>query len=53
MTRQLRAAGDPEAMSLWAGQAHEFAREIPAAELVESLSADARTAIAEASRRFS
>jgi len=53
LTKQLRAAGDPEAMSLWAGQAHEFAREMPAAELVETLAADARTAIAEAARRFS
>jgi nitronate monooxygenase len=53
LTKQLRAAGDPDAMSLWAGQAHEFAREMPAAELVETLAADARTAIAEAARRFS
>jgi nitronate monooxygenase len=53
LTTNLRRAGDPEAMSLWAGQAHEFAREMPAASLVETLAADARTAITEAARRFS
>ncbi len=53
LTKHLRRAGDPETMSLWAGQAHEFAREMPAAELVTTLAADARTAIAEAARRFS
>ncbi|MGH3761403.1 nitronate monooxygenase [Actinophytocola sp.] len=53
LTRMLRGAGDPEAMSLWAGQAHEFAREMPAAELVTTLGDGARAAIAEAARRFS
>ena len=53
MTANLRRAGDPEAMSLWAGQAHEFAQEVPAGELVTTLAADARTAIARAARRFS
>jgi nitronate monooxygenase len=53
LTKYLRRAGDPETMSLWAGQAHEFAREMPAADLVTTLAADARTAIAEAARRFS
>lgn len=53
LTRMLRRAGDPDAMSLWAGQAHEFAREMPAADLVTMLATDARAAIAEAARRFS
>jgi nitronate monooxygenase len=53
LTKMLRQAGDPDAMSLWAGQAHEFAREMPAAELVSMLADDARAAIADAARRFS
>ncbi|MPZ81437.1 MAG: nitronate monooxygenase [Actinophytocola sp.] len=53
LTRPLRGAGDPEAMSLWAGQAHELAREVPAGSLVVTLAADARRAIDEAARRFS
>lgn len=52
LTKGLRRAGDPEAMSLWAGQAHEFAREIPAAELVAELGAGARAALAEAAARW-
>lgn len=52
MTKGLRRAGDPEAMSLWAGQAHEFAREIPAADLVRELGAEARAALAETARRW-
>ncbi|MQA93184.1 MAG: nitronate monooxygenase [Streptosporangiales bacterium] len=42
MTRPLRAAagkaGDPDAMSLWAGQGFRLAEERPAAEIVERLS---------------
>jgi len=34
-----RAAGDPEAVNLWAGQAYGLARELPAGELVESWAA--------------
>jgi nitronate monooxygenase len=34
-----RAAGDPEAINLWAGQAYALATERPAAELVKSWSA--------------
>jgi nitronate monooxygenase len=52
LTANLRRTGDPEIMSLWAGQAHEFARELPAAELVTTLATDARAAIAAAARRF-
>jgi nitronate monooxygenase len=41
MTAPIRAAaresGDSEALNLWAGQAHELAREAPAAEVVAAL----------------
>ncbi len=36
-----RAAGDPEAINLWAGQAYGLARELPAAELVKAWGAGA------------
>jgi nitronate monooxygenase len=36
-----RAAGDPEAINLWAGQTHELARELPAADVVARLASDA------------
>jgi nitronate monooxygenase len=56
MTRSLRAAaakaGDAEAMSLWAGQGHPFARELPAAELLRTLVEQAKEAIAEGVRRY-
>jgi nitronate monooxygenase len=34
------AAGDPQAMALWAGQGHRLARELPAAGLVQLLTAE-------------
>jgi nitronate monooxygenase len=55
MTAPLRAAarerGDAEAINLWAGQAHWLARPLPARELVTQLSAQARRALSEATRR--
>jgi nitronate monooxygenase len=36
-----RAAGDADVINLWAGQAHELARDAPAAEVVAALVADA------------
>lgn len=42
-----RAAGDPEGMSLWAGQAYRQARPVGAAELVEQISLQARVALGE------
>jgi nitronate monooxygenase len=36
-----RAAGDADVINLWAGQAHELARELPAAEVVAALAAEA------------
>jgi nitronate monooxygenase len=47
-----RAAGDPDLVNLWAGQTHELAGDLPAAELVVILASDARTALAAASRRL-
>ena len=47
-----RAAGDPDAMHLWAGQTHELAREAPAAELVGELAHEAAAALAAAQRRL-
>jgi nitronate monooxygenase len=56
LTKGLRAAaaraGDPAAMSLWAGQGHLFARDVPAAELTRSLAAEAKAAVADAARRL-
>jgi nitronate monooxygenase len=37
-----REAGDPGAINLWAGQAHELALEAPAAEIIRRFAADAR-----------
>ena len=47
-----RSVGDPDLVNLWAGQAHELAREAPAAEVVERLDRDARRALADARRRL-
>lgn len=47
-----RAAGDAEAINLWAGQAYPLAEELPAAELVRLLGADARAALAAAQARL-
>ncbi len=56
MTRPVRGAsgraGDPEAMSLWAGQTYALAEPAPAAEVVRRLATQARAALAQASRRF-
>ncbi len=46
-----RRSGDPDLINLWAGQAHELARDIPAAELVAELVRDARVA-RDAARRL-
>jgi nitronate monooxygenase len=45
-----RAAGDPDVINLWAGQAHELAREMPAGEVVAALAAGASERL-EAARR--
>jgi nitronate monooxygenase len=46
-----RAAGDGEIVNLWAGEAHELATELPAAEVVARLAAEAREALAAAAER--
>jgi nitronate monooxygenase len=55
LTAPLRAAarerGDAEAINLWAGQAHQLARELPAGELVQALAAEARAALRAAAER--
>ncbi|MFI9200424.1 nitronate monooxygenase [Streptomyces sp. NPDC053048] len=40
LRRAAAAAGDPQAMALWAGQGHRLARELPAGELVGVLVAE-------------
>jgi nitronate monooxygenase len=54
MTRPIRAAagaaGDPESMSLWAGQAYPLATDAPAADVVGRLHAEAITALANATK---
>jgi nitronate monooxygenase len=47
-----REEGDPEALHLWAGQAHELIDDRPAGEIVRSLHADARAAAAAAAARL-
>jgi nitronate monooxygenase len=47
-----RKAGDAEAINLWAGQAHELARQAPAAEIVTGLADDARRTIAALANRL-
>ncbi|MEV0278234.1 nitronate monooxygenase [Streptomyces sp. NPDC050610] len=37
-------AGDPQGMNLWAGQGHRLARELPAGQLVEVLTAELQSA---------
>jgi len=47
-----RAAGDADAINLWAGQAHSLAVDRPAGELVRRWSADARAALEHARARL-
>jgi nitronate monooxygenase len=48
-----RAAGNPDLVNLWAGQTHELARDLPAAQLVAILADEARAALAAATARIS
>jgi nitronate monooxygenase len=41
-----RQTGDPDAINLWAGEAHALARDLPVAEVIEMLEHDARDAAA-------
>ncbi|MBS1884353.1 MAG: nitronate monooxygenase [Actinobacteria bacterium] len=47
LRRAARAAGDPDRLHLWAGQAHARARAIPAAQLIDELDAELRAALAD------
>jgi len=55
LTSPLRAAGrtsgNPELVNLWAGQAHQLSRELPAADLVGALISDARAALRASANR--
>jgi nitronate monooxygenase len=56
LTAPLRAAArkssDGEAINLWAGEAHALAEDLPAAEIVNRLAADARAALVAADQRL-
>jgi nitronate monooxygenase len=56
LTAPLRSAareqGDADGFHLWAGQAHALAEELPVAELVRRLAADAAAALEDATRRL-
>jgi nitronate monooxygenase len=47
-----RAAGDPDLVNLWAGQAHELAGDAPAGEVARRLADEARAALAQAAARL-
>jgi nitronate monooxygenase len=47
-----RKAGNPDLVNLWAGQAHELTRDLPAAELVGVLASETRAALAEATAKI-
>jgi nitronate monooxygenase len=47
-----RQAGDADAINLWAGEAYALAQERPAADVVATLAADARTALTAAHARW-
>lgn len=46
------AAGDPEAVSVWAGQTYPLARSGPAADIIDTLRAQARDALARSAGLF-
>jgi nitronate monooxygenase len=48
-----RQAGDAEAINLWAGEAHQLAEPLAAAEVVEKLAREARAALSAAQERLS
>jgi nitronate monooxygenase len=47
-----RAAGDPGLVNLWAGQAYELGRQLPAGQLVRMLAEEARAALQHAHDRL-
>jgi nitronate monooxygenase len=47
-----RSAGDPDLVNLWAGQAHELGRELPAGQLARVLAEEATAAVRQAAGRL-
>lgn len=52
LTRPVRATGDPEVMSLWAGQTYPLAEPAPAAEVLRRVADQARVALNRAKDLF-
>jgi nitronate monooxygenase len=52
MRRNAREQGDPDRINLWAGEAHELALELPAAQIVERLATEAEAALEVGRRRL-
>ncbi len=52
MRRQAREQGDASRINLWAGEAHQLAKDLPAAETVARLAAEARDALSAANGRW-
>ncbi|MGW5052282.1 NAD(P)H-dependent flavin oxidoreductase [Actinokineospora sp. NPDC004072] len=52
LTRPMRAAGDPEVMSLWAGQGYPLGSDEPAAAVIARLHEQARAAAAALAQRL-
>ncbi|MDU0290814.1 NAD(P)H-dependent flavin oxidoreductase [Saccharothrix longispora] len=52
LTKPVRATGDPELMSMWAGQTYPLVRPAPAAEVVARLVSEARQALSVANARI-
>jgi nitronate monooxygenase len=52
LTKPVRATGDPELMSLWAGQTYTLVEPAPAADVVRRLVEQARVAIKTVTARF-
>ncbi len=48
-----RATGDADLVNLWAGQTHQLARAVPAAQITRTLADEAQQALADAVRRLS
>ena len=51
LRRAGRETGDPSLLNLWAGETHALARELPAAEVMRALIAEARESVARAAER--
>jgi nitronate monooxygenase len=52
LRKRARELGDSQSINLWAGEAHALAQELPAAEIVAGLIAEAEAALASAARRL-